>query len=245
MITYYGHRIPIANPFQQGIGRIKKDGTIEAGESTFFLETDEEEVVKQLNKLKVKYVIVDYSSADIIQGMGSFIRWATEDDNIYPSKEKLKNFEKYLNTMAVRLYFKDGGNLIFKKEVEGENIDVNIQPLSHFRLIYESNTAVSELDENKNWPSKAIKVFEYVKGATITGNIGLEQIVTLILRVKTNQGRRFFYNFGANSDENGKFSLTVPYAGIYSFFVNDGTEKELISLKVKEEDVINGNVIEI
>jgi len=39
MITYYAHRIPNANPFQQGVGRIKKDvGITEPGEATFLLK---------------------------------------------------------------------------------------------------------------------------------------------------------------------------------------------------------------
>ena len=52
IITYYGHRLPNANPFQQGLGSTGE--VTEPGETTFFIETDEEKATEFLQELKTK-----------------------------------------------------------------------------------------------------------------------------------------------------------------------------------------------
>jgi len=72
-----------------------------------------------------------------------------------------------------------------------------ISSLQHYRLMYESDTRTTPAD----MPDlRYVKIFEYVKGAKISGDGVLE------LPIKTNTGREFVYR--ANS-VNGTF--TVPY----------------------------------
>lgn len=55
-----------------------------------------------------------------------------------------------------------------------------------------------------------VKVFEYVKGAKITGTAPPNTIVTLTNTIKTNIGRTVSYSQTTSS--NGTYAFTVPYS---------------------------------
>ncbi|MCG2727643.1 MAG: hypothetical protein L6244_03210 [Candidatus Methanoperedenaceae archaeon] len=55
-----------------------------------------------------------------------------------------------------------------------------------------------------------VKVFEYVKGAKITGTAPPHTIVTLTNTIKTNIGRTIHYSQTTTS--NGTYAFTVPYS---------------------------------
>ncbi len=57
IITYYARRIPVANPFQAGIGGINPDGTIRPGASTFLAATDLSIASMVLDDLDTRYII--------------------------------------------------------------------------------------------------------------------------------------------------------------------------------------------
>ncbi len=117
-----------------------------------------------------------------------------------------------------------------------------VPALKHYRLVHESpdNASVAAFPESDTvmLPDiKSVKVFEYVKGAQITGDGIIE------VHVITNTGRTFVYR---QASENGMF--TVPYStsgsscevrvtGPYHIL---GTDRYI---NVTEEDVMQGNRI--
>jgi dolichyl-diphosphooligosaccharide--protein glycosyltransferase len=80
--------------------------------------------------------------------------------------------------------------------------------LQRYRLLYESESFPYP-DTGK--PS-VLKVFEYVKGARITGlTMPLARVKAEVAMV-TNQNRQFTYRNSVVADDQGRFTLIVPYA---------------------------------
>ena len=255
IITYYAHRMPVANPFQQGIGKIK-DGYVEPGEATFFLETDEKKATEYLDKLKVKYVITDYNSSN---PNGSFATLVKEiegnlEDYYYFGEEEAKTTQeqsnepsKYDSSMIVRLHSLDGNG--FKKEGKG----IEIAPLDHFRLIWESSTTMAFNDKEE---IKMLKIFEYIKGAIIRGKTAPGTKVSLTTEIKTNQNREFTYQKEIEARD-GSFEFVVPYSteneylpGQTKYWVFASPYKITIGnnkkeINVTESQVLNGEIIDI
>ena len=106
MMTYYTHRLPIANGFQEGIDK----------EAEFFLETNEQKAAAELDSLKVKYVICDPVSALPQGAFAENIKWVQGNLSDYgEKKDEGKNM--YDNSMAARLYVLDGRGETTEREV--------------------------------------------------------------------------------------------------------------------------------
>jgi dolichyl-diphosphooligosaccharide--protein glycosyltransferase len=236
LITYYAHRIPVSNPFQQGIGR-KKGEEKELGEVVFFLETEEEKAIDYLDKLGVKYIITDYPDHAKFQSM---IKWMQSKLEGYTEGTAPPTApSKYDNSMIVRLHVLDGRGKMTTREVGNEKIEFFINPLEHFRLIYESKTTTAIFEDSKE-EIKEVKIFEYVKGAKIVGQTIPGKQISLSTKIKTNQGREFVWEKNINSQD-GYFKFTVPYSQTYQLKIG---EKE-IQINVSEEDVLEGKEIKI
>ena len=249
-ITYYSHRIPIANPFQQGVGQINSDGSVEPGEGTFFLATDEKKAAGYLDQLRAKYVIIDSSLSDPNGEFRGYISWINGNLNDYTS-DNLSSTEptKFDLAMSTRLYFLDGSSASMPKTVNGEKINLVIPSLSHFRLLYESKSDKSILLENDYKTTKQVKVFEYVKGALIKGFAPSGTNVEISTNVATNQNREFIYQQSAEAKD-GSFEFVVPYsigkqensdtsASEYTIKIGNYTK----TIKVSEDDISKGKVI--
>jgi dolichyl-diphosphooligosaccharide--protein glycosyltransferase len=257
MITYYSHRLPNANPFQQGLGRVVGEEVI-PGETTFFIETNEDKAIKMLEQLKTKYIITDYDKA---VGSGAFYGtqlWAVEDEGgYYLEKEEgegMSTTRKHDKSMIVRLHLFDGREWFLKGKEEESKVDF----LNHFRLVYESKTpAALGLFENPNEDDiKLFKIFEYVKGAKIRGNAPSGSEVEISTKIITNQGREFTYK-KKFIVENGEFEFTVPYSTFgKDGWIENGTKFEVFAspyvlniegiekqINISEEDVLEGNTI--
>ncbi|MGB9680643.1 MAG: oligosaccharyl transferase, archaeosortase A system-associated [Minisyncoccia bacterium] len=260
MITYYAHRIPVANPFQQGIGRMDEElGIAVPGEASFFIENEEEKAIKMLDELKTKYIVTDYGSA---VGYGAFMgktKWALGDTKGYYLEEQggqLVTTRKYDKSMIVRLHYFDGREWKYKDVEESY-----VKYLDHFRLVYESKTSASpslfdfeKIDENNN--IRLVKIFEYVKGAKIIGFAPSGTKVKISTKITTNQGRKFTYEKSTISQD-GKFEFLVPYSTEgKNGWLENGTKFEvfaepyeikigekIIKINVKEKDIISGNSI--
>ncbi len=231
-LTYYSHRIPVSNPFQQGMGTRNGEEIGELGEGVFFLETSEEAAVKYLDKLKVKYIIIDYDSVDINSGIfATRVKWVQGNYSGYwlEGEEATEEPNKFDNSMVVRLHILDGSEETTQREVNGRTIEFYIKPLDHFRLVWESENSVME-------DIKFIKIFEYVRGAKISGRADSEVVISI--NVKTNQDRELIYE-KTITPKDGYFETVVPYNGKYNLKMgNKETEFE-----VKEEDVLEGRTI--
>ncbi len=259
IITYWGHRIPNANPFQAGIGG---GSTHEPGASTFLIAPTEEEANTVLEKLGIngqpgaKYVASNAYMAYAIQPV--FAEWDLSNEGYYTriqtsQGDQIWPTDKYYNTMESKLHIFDTNGL------------------HNYRLVHESPTNPRTSGGNEEKAYKSIyniqnkanpipvedsgyaKIFEYVAGARITGRAAPNATVTLTNTIKTNIGRTFQYSQVTTS--NGTYTFVVPYStlgpipggtqfdtrpeGPYS--VTAGNFSSLID--VSEKDVLEGGTI--
>ncbi len=278
-IEAIAHRMPIANPFQQGIGN--KYNNV-PGAAPFFTAFNESYADAIANKLNVKYVISDiematgkfYAMAVWAEGSlekasriyyaGSAIAYITPNGMIGLTTDYLRvppgsktmivsiPSEKYFETMEARLHLLDGCGL------------------SHYRMIYESSPSYGgfALEEliykmifNREYakkfgmpkvditPTGYVKIFEYVKGAKITGRANADN-VTVSVVVRTNQNRTFVWQKTVPV-VNGTYEVVVPYAQnttypvkpIGDYKIRAGNVVKTFS--VSDKDVENGRTIRI
>ncbi|MDD4498012.1 MAG: oligosaccharyl transferase, archaeosortase A system-associated, partial [Methanosarcinaceae archaeon] len=102
-----------------------------------------------------------------------------------------------------------------------------------------------------------VKIFEYVKGAKVTGTAGPNETVKISATIRTSQGRTFEYSQETTSDASGKYEFIVPYstegpipgetqfdtAPVGQYVVT--YEETIKEVKVSEETVLEGKTIEI
>ncbi len=275
IITYWAHRIPNANPFQAGIGGGK---THAPGASTFLTAKSEDEANKVLDALGIngkpgaRYIVSNGFMAYGIQPV--FATWNDEENAIYDpafSQNVRPDPTNYYWSVA----FTDKGaiqvpGLRVFTSMEGKLHILDGNDLKQYRLVHESptnpNTEGGYQESNyKNIynvlyggnilveNSGVVKIFEYVKGAKITGRAPPNTMVTLTNTIKTNIGRSIKYSQNTSSD--GTYEFTVPYStgkpiagqtlfdtkptGPYT--VTAGNISKPVS--VKEEDVLNGSTV--
>ncbi len=149
-ITRIAHRIPVANPFQQGIGGPYQGNS--PGACVFFIAKNESEANKVLDALDVKYVISDFKMADAMYSYyntyGVMTFWANDAAGHYKGYQTERGItfvigEKYFNTMVTRLHMFDGREVQFKGGYIGQSFVLLIKPfhtkpLRHYRLVHES-----------------------------------------------------------------------------------------------------------
>jgi oligosaccharyl transferase (archaeosortase A-associated) len=253
MITYYAHRIPVSNPFQEGIGRKNKDGTVEPGYATFFLERDEKIATGFLDNLKSKYVISDSSSANSDGVFQQMIKWSQDNfDGYLQENSNDLDLNKYYDSMVTRLELFDGRKTSFETKINDEDRSFDIKALEHFRLLYESNSTAFTLRIDTENDVKKYKVFEFVKGAVIKGGAPWGTEIEISTNVTTNQGRTFLYKNIVKS-ENGKFEVIVPYSTGKQEKSEVLAEKYTIKIgnyiikkaEVLEEDILQGKTVQI
>ncbi|MDF2955868.1 MAG: Asparagine N-glycosylation enzyme [Candidatus Alkanophagales archaeon MCA70_species_2] len=213
-ITRIAHRIPTANPFQQGIGGPHQRN--KPGACVFFINFTEENSVKIAETLDVRYVVTDFMMADVWNAFynkfNAMTVWANDESGYLSAVQteegvRLMATEKYFRTTIARLHVLDGSSLLYG--------NTYIEPLRHFRLVHESPSTVvtftvSSGNETQQKEIKFVKVFEYVKGAKIVGNASVGSVVELSTNVTTNAGRTFVYAQQVIS--NGTFEFVVPYS---------------------------------
>jgi len=143
-ITYIAHRIPVANPGQQGIG----------GACVFFVARNETEANNVADALNVRYVVSAFPMVDAMASYRnlywSMTVWANDTAGHYTvdRNEGITVFElgeTYFNTMETRLHMFDGNEVQFKGGSLGESsillvMPFHTKPLQHYRLVYESPT---------------------------------------------------------------------------------------------------------
>ena len=262
VITYFGHRIPNANPFQAGIG----GGANHApGASTFFTAQSEEAADEVLWNLGIndkpgsRYIVSNaYMAYAILNVMGV---WDGHDWGDYKtwaviSGQEQPIFKQYWYTsMEGQLHIFDGDGL------------------KHYRLVHESQANPSARGGNGEQRCKAIynmlyggnlqventgfvKIFEFVDGATITGSAPDGTEVKISNNIMTNQGRLFTYTQSTTA-KNGTYSFEVPYStlgpipdetnfdtrptGPYTITAGDLSK----TVDVAEQDVLDGGTVTV
>jgi len=257
MITYYAHRIPNANNFQQGVGKKVGDKIEEIGETNFFLENEEENALGYLDQMKTRYIITTYPDAE---GIFRYkVKWLQGnmqgyDENSAPSIGP----SKYDNSMMVRLHLFDGGSETISQILNGGKKEFLIKTLDHFRLVYESANTVSLYKKDPKKEVKEIKIFEYVKGAKIVGFVKAGIKVHLSTEISTNQNRKFIYQKDFQA-EGGRFEFTVPYSTLGEKGRVEGETKfdvfaapyvininnKQFEVNVSEKDILEGRTINL
>ncbi|MCD6206477.1 MAG: oligosaccharyl transferase, archaeosortase A system-associated, partial [Methanosarcinales archaeon] len=264
-IENIARRIPNANPFQGGIGGGKSHAP---GASTFFTAASEEEANEIADTLGTRYVV-----SDVEMATGKFYAITAWDGDTGGYMEQIPiggRWEtiptmRYFNSMEGRLHIFDGVSL------------------KHYRLVHESMSGGSaergykwvynmqpqlypDLFENRKQDLPAeipeadtgyVKIFEYVKGARITGIAPPNSTVSLSVPIITNQGRTFEYVQTGAASADGTFTLIAPYStdgaimggtqfdtmpsGMYTVTVAGMPHQ----VSVAEEDVLAGNTITV
>jgi dolichyl-diphosphooligosaccharide--protein glycosyltransferase len=214
VITAWAHRIPNANPFQAGIGG---GPSHLPGASTFLSAQSEEEANAVLDALGTngkpgaRYVLTD----DYINfaAFGAVLAWADIPyEGYYIQKgNQVVPYTKRYNAMMMRLHLFDGDGLktyrLVHESVPAPNADgaVGYGEAGYkeiYNKLYGGNLPVAY--------TGAVKIFEYVKGAHITGKSPTNETVSISLKVKTNQGRE--YSYSQKTVSNGAYELIVPYS---------------------------------
>ncbi len=228
-ILYISKRPVVANNFQIGGDSAAK----------FFVAPDETAANKIMDMRKARYVILDhrmglnkFREGDQVLLRGTFFAiagFADEDIAMYLDRNNLPN-QNFANTMYARMHIFDGNGL------------------EYYRMIYESKETHYNLFDR---PTRNIKIFEYVKGAKITGKASSNATVFISGKIITNQGRIFDYLKEVKADEKGYFEFIVPYSreGPYETTLlnsyNIKYDNSNISINVSENDVLKGNIIKV
>lgn len=262
-IEVIGHRIPNANPFQQGIGG-RRDSIEEEnlpGASTFFTASSEEEATEVLeavhpdpDKSGARYIV-----SDVEMATGKFYAmtaWTLDTDDYYVQVQADTGYmtvpgQRYYNSMEARLHIFDGNGLKQYRMVHESPI-ASTQETGYknvYNVLFGGNVA----EENSGY----VKIFEYVKGATVTGKASAGETVTISNTILTSQMRTFTYTQTTTAESDGTYSLTAPYSttgpiegetqfdtmptGAYVISYGNTTQQ----VSVSETDVLNGNTIEV
>ncbi|MDP3104964.1 MAG: oligosaccharyl transferase, archaeosortase A system-associated, partial [Candidatus Methanoperedens sp.] len=259
IITYWGHRIPNANPFQAGIG----GGSDHLpGASTFLIAPTEEEANEVLDKLGIngkpgaRYVVSNaYMAYSILE---IFAIWDQSNEGYrVPVRTSQGTIGapsmKYFNTMEAKLHIFDTNGL------------------HNYRLVHESTPAPYYRGGNEEKWTKNVynvlyggnipvedsgyaKIFEYVKGANITGQAPTGSAVTLTNTIRTNIGRTIQYSQTTTSSS-GTYAFTVPYSTLGAipgetqfdtmpaepYTITAGSISKQID--ISEKDVLEGNTV--
>jgi oligosaccharyl transferase (archaeosortase A-associated) len=228
-IVYLAKRPVVSNNFQTGIQ-----------DSAHFFTTDSEEEAKAImEKLNVKYVITDKQMAS-----GKFeaiAELAGKDIEQYFKIETVKGKTGLETVATAKNEFKN--TEVYKlHELDGAN-------LGNLRLVHESS-----LPEKEGSKKNDVKIFEFVPGAKLSGTASPGQNVTATLVLNSNTGREFTYQNTAVSDKNGSFEITVPYStentahevkAVSAYSVNAGGNATVSGIQVTENDILNGNRVEV
>lgn len=219
-ILYLSRRPVVANNFQTGID--------DAGK--FLITPDETTASEVLERRKVRYIVTDAQMLKL--KFRSIAALAGRNPGDYyggdtPIRSVNQENRDFFATMLSRLHVFDGNGL------------------SHYRLIYESGTTAI-----KSPDIKYVKIFEYVKGATLSGRANDGDVV-VTLDIVTNQGRTFTYSRQAAA-VNGRYEINVPYptqgggyatGALSGYVVQNGNTARMVY--VTEEDVQDGRRIEV
>ena len=215
-IETIGHRMPDANPFQAGVGgrRVSIDEENQPGAATFFTAPSEEEASKVLeaidprpDKAGARYIMSDARMATDI--FGAMPAWTLDTEGYYQSYWTGNQYQeipstRYFNSMEAKLHIFDGNGLkqyrmVYETKAYQTN-EVGYKQVYNYIFrgkIPETNTGY-------------LKIFEYVKGAKITGTASSNETVKISTTILTGQGRTFEYKQSTTADPQGDTNLQCP-----------------------------------
>ncbi len=158
---------------------------------------------------------------------------------------------RYFDSMESRLHILDGNGLKQYRLVH-ETWAYQTQE-SVYKQVYNllHGSSIPEVDTGY------VKIFEYVKGAKVTGTASPNETVNIKTTILTGQGRTFEYSQSTTSDSEGRYEFTVPYstegpisgetqfdtapAGPYVVSYGNTTRE----VRVNEEAVLKGEEVKV
>ena len=195
-ILYEAERPAVANNFQTGI----------PDAAHFFIAQDEASADAIMDKVNAKYVMVDYrqgsSAAGVAGGIFDNMPLLAGDDasgyatsylvpEPYGSQQMYDGSAKYYGSIYSRLFNGDG--------LGGRDpLGYTANGLAHYRLLYMTRGV------------DPVKVFQYTKGATITGTAAPGATISARLNMTMVDGAHTYYT-STTAGADGSYSLAVPY----------------------------------
>jgi len=225
-ILYRAERPAVANNFQTGVNESAR----------FFTAHDESAADAIVDNRSARYVMLDYRMGSPYAGVqyGIFEDMALlagENASGYHDRALYANRsanEKYYDSMYSRLFNADGCGAGYGS--------ITIEPLEHYRLIYETHG------------DDPVKVFEYVKGAVVTGKAAPGSEVGIRLNLSTPYDVRNYVN-STLAGPDGRYAFVVPYATSSGGFVATGSAYIVTSgvtsasVIVPESAVLSGETV--
>jgi len=207
-------------------------------EAGFWVTEEESKALALIREGQVRYVIAQANHD--LQGDFDEVKYAQAKGDLPPGIASPVFAPE--RTMQTRLMQGDGSMVKAGTAM--------LPALTSLRLVYESSYLA---DKEGRVPAglSYYKVFEVVKGAVITGKVVSAAPVTLMLEVRTSRQRKMTYLSQVVADENGVFTVRVPYSttvaqgdslplGGYKIYVG----RELKgTVAVTEADVVNGGTV--
>jgi dolichyl-diphosphooligosaccharide--protein glycosyltransferase len=159
------------------------------------------------------------------------------------AKYLILNEKLFSDAVSSRLYYADG--------MDVTSAIISFSGVDHYRLVYESSKS-NESTQLIQRDVKEFKVFEYVKGVSLKVKASPGNKVTVVSRVKSNQGRIFLFFKKGWADSEGSVNFTLPYAPLggagrtglivpYKVKAGEGSAE----VSVNEADVLEGRSIEL
>lgn len=238
-LQYISRRPTVANNFGYQLRGEGLDDSVR-----YLLMEEEKDVAALCERRGVRYIV----ATDVFGGMDSMGPIAGVDfvrDFMVPSE--LPGHpggaipfpsERYYRLVSQRMYMFDS------------SATPDSPGLSHFRLIFESRNGSGAPYLPPG--TKICKVFEKVRGATVSGRATPGMPVSVSVRMMTNFDRFFDYVALARADEKGTFRAVVPYASEGTGYPVRAvsqylamTEKEAVFFAVTEQDVTEGREVRI
>lgn len=244
----------------------------ERGERVRYVMIDSWMVGKQLSSLA-------YHSSVDIDGYQSPQWFRIGEEGQHWAKIMGMN-TRYYATMLARLYFHDGkdwshyrlvhetdetavfASVAQRRGESWRDVDINRELDKNY---YETVRDRDDLYFYDVHQTSAVKTFERVKGARLTGEVGANETVTATLTLESNTEREFRYSNQTQADGDGEFELIVPYpttdlvseaeggsttdvtaTGPYRVFVgNPATPTATTGVSISSRAVREGNTVKI
>jgi len=240
LIEYLGRRPVLSNPHGTDLGYPE----LFVDSVRFYLLRDEAEAVRILEKYGVRYIVTLPPFTNL--RYDARVAGIPEEEFLIPSRDggppKVRH-SFYYRIMGSRLHHARGCMFMLRDE------RVELPPLRRFRLVYERPP---DAELVKGVATASIKVFEFVKGAKLRGKVRPRQRISLSLYVMTNWRATFEYRDVIRADDEGNFSVTVPYPTVGSPYRTHAITPYRLSfaggvfeVSVTERDVMEGRTVEV
>jgi len=226
-----------ANLILEALPSVDSGSEIEGMSNKELRAVIEDQSSQQANE-DTKYVVIDdqmaagkFSAIATWTGPGPGAFFSRQEFEVADTTARLLGTnDRYRNTMLARLYYDDTSGLEHYRLVhESERKSTIVSVAQEGPNGYERTSIVNQRLSQSVFQAvqqrpdlgfynvrqeSTVKVYERVPGATVTGQVDTENATSVFatVRLQTNVGRNFTYIQTVETDDQGNFEVTVPYA---------------------------------